>query len=122
MQKKRVVVFLDNHSVSEVVKDDPGIEVLVIDRDTYACDAQTRLRNVVGDDASLTAMAHGLPLHDPAKVERAFAQVCEALAKKGENALAKRVAAALFAQDTRPAARGAKKTSREISPEAASLR
>ena len=114
MQKKRVVVFLDNYSVSEVVKDDADIEVLVIDRDTYACNAQTRLRNVVGDDASLSAMAHGLPLHDPAKVEKAFAQVCEALAKKGENALAKRVAAALFAQEPQPAARLAEETSPQI--------
>jgi len=96
MRKRRVVVFIENHGVSEVIKDDPNVEVLVVDRDTYDCDYQTRMRGVCGDDASLAAMAHGLALHSPERVAAAFEQVCEALQKKGANALAERVRAALF--------------------------
>lgn len=98
MKKRRVVVILENHAVSEVLKDDPNVEVVVIDRDTYACDHRTRLRGVCGDDASLDAMAHGLAIHHPAKVAEAFLQVYEALQKKGDNALAERVSAALFGE------------------------
>jgi uncharacterized protein (UPF0297 family) len=96
MKKRRVVVVIENHSVSEVLKDDPSIDVLVIDRDTYSCDRHTRLRGVCGDDASLDAMAHGLAVQEPEKVDKAFMQVYEALKKKGDNALAERVAAVLF--------------------------
>ncbi|NEX63973.1 hypothetical protein [Noviherbaspirillum galbum] len=98
MKKRRVVVILENNAVSEVLKDDQNVEVVVIDRDTYASDYRTRLRGVCGDDASLDAMAHGLAIHNPAKVADAFQQVYEALQKKGDNALAERVAAALFSQ------------------------
>lgn len=96
MKKRRVVVVIENHSVSEVLKDDPSIDVLVIDRDTYSCDRHTRLRGICGDDASLDAMAHGLAVQEPEKVDNAFMQVYEALKKKGDSALADRVAAALF--------------------------
>ena len=96
MRKRRVVVFIENHGVAEVLKDDPNVEVLVIDRDTYGCDYQTRLRGVCGDDSSLTAMAHGLAQQSPERVAAAFEQVCEALQKKGASALAERVRAALF--------------------------
>ncbi|SNS72764.1 hypothetical protein SAMN06265795_105199 [Noviherbaspirillum humi] len=96
MQKSRVVVIIENHSVSEVIKNDPDVDVLVIDRDTYACDRHTRLRGVCGDDAALDAMAHGLAIHNPEKVDKAFVQVYEALKKKGENSLAECVAEALF--------------------------
>lgn len=104
MRKRRVVVFIENHGVAEVLKDDPNVEVLVIDRDTYSCDYQTRLRGVCGDDASLAAMAHGLALHSPEKVAAAFEQVYEALQNKGANALAERVRAALFPPQTTKAA------------------
>lgn len=107
MRKRRVVVFIENHGVAEVIKDDPNVEVLVVDRDTYDCDYQTRLRGVCGDDASLTAMAHGLALHSPERVADAFEQVCEALQKKGANALAERVRAALFPLKTKTAAKAA---------------
>lgn len=96
MRKRRVVVFIENHSVSEVLKDDPSVEVLVVDRDTYACDHKTRLRGVCGDDASLDAMAHGLALTNPEKVAAAFEEVYAALQKKGANVLAETVRAALF--------------------------
>jgi hypothetical protein len=104
MKKRRVVVIVENHTVSEVLKDDPNVEVLVIDRDTYACDYNTRLRGVCGEDASLDAMAHGLAIHNPAKVAEAFLQVYDALQKKGDNALAERLSAALFGQP-RPTAK-----------------
>lgn len=107
MRKRRVVVFIENHGVVEVLKDDPNVEVLVVDRDTYGCDHQTRLRGVCGDDASLTAMAQGLALHSPEKVADAFEQVYEALQKKGANALAERVRAALFPARTKATTKAA---------------
>jgi hypothetical protein len=96
MRKRRVVVFIENHSVSEVVKDDPNVEVLVVDRDTYACDHTTRLRGVCGDDASLDAMVHGLAIVNNERVAEAFEEVYAALQKKGANVLAETVRAALF--------------------------
>ena len=105
MRKRKVVVFIENHSVSEVVKDDPNVEVLIIDRDTYSCDHNTRLRGVCGDDASLDAMAHGLALTNPEKVAAAFEQVYEALQKKGANVLAETVRAALFPVKPKSAAK-----------------
>ncbi|HKT71081.1 MAG TPA: hypothetical protein VJP83_16660 [Terriglobales bacterium] len=76
----KVVVEVVGGVVTQVLTDDPGIQLLVLDRETSGVSPEFILPDVLDGPATVDAMAEGLPECEPEKVERAFREAFECLA------------------------------------------
>ena len=75
---KAIIYVSASGTVSKVLTDTPGAQVLVLDEDVNGCDSEGVV-NVDGKEYALDAMAQALPLADPATVAQVYASVVHGL-------------------------------------------
>ena len=90
---KAIVYVSESGTVSKVLTDTPGAQVLVLDADVNGCDSEGVVE-IDGNEYALDAMAQALPKTDAATVAQVYAGVIHALHRSDSDS-AERLAAQL---------------------------